>query len=65
MEERRILEEANIIINTKISILELSRLLHISREKIYKDIEKLKHIDINIYKEVKKALKSKKNVIQK
>ena len=60
MEKRRILEEANIIINTKISILELSKLLNISRKRIYNDIEKLKYIDINIYKEVKNVLKSKK-----
>ena len=63
MEKRRILEEANIIINTKISVLELSRLLGISQRKIHNDIEKLKDIDINIYKEVKKVLKSKKKVI--
>ena len=53
--KRRVIEEANILINTGMSVSELSRLIRISKSTIYNDIRyKLKDIDYNKYNDIKK-----------
>ena len=52
---RRVIEEANILINTGMSVKALSRLIGISKSTIYKDMKyKLKDIDYNKYCNLKK-----------
>lgn len=56
--ERRVLEEANIIINTEITLRDLARRLGISKSTIHKDMqERLITLDKDLYKKVKKVFK--------
>lgn len=55
---RRVIEEANIIINTEITLRSLAKRLGISKSTIHKDMqERLIQIDKNLYKKVKKVFK--------
>ena len=56
MMKRRVLEEANIIINTEITLRSLARRLGISKSTIHKDMqERLIIIDKNLYQKVQKV----------
>lgn len=56
--ERRVLEEANIITNTEITLRELAKRLGISKSTIHKDMqERLINIDKELYKKVQLVFK--------
>ncbi len=56
--ERRVLEEANIITNTEITLRELARRLGISKSTIHKDMQKrLVKLDKELYEKVQIVFK--------
>ncbi len=56
--QRRVIEEANIIANTDITLRQLARRLGISKSTIHKDMnERLLKLDKNLYKRVKNVFK--------
>ena len=56
--ERRVIEEANIIVNTKITLRELARKIGYSKSTIHKDMqERLKDIDQDLYESVQEVFK--------
>lgn len=51
--EKRIVEEANIIINTKTTIRDLSKLIGVSKSTIHNDMQnRLKHVNRELYNKV-------------
>ena len=51
--KRRVLEEANMIINTRMTIRDLSKIIGVSKSTIHSDMrERLKEIDKQLYLEV-------------
>ncbi len=55
---RRVIEEANIIINTEITLRELAKHLGVSKSTIHKDMqERLIQLDKGLYNNVKKVFK--------
>lgn len=61
--KRRVLEEANIIKNTKITLRELSRLIGVSKSTIHNDMkERLKLIDKSLFIDVNKIFSEHKNI---
>ena len=63
--KRRVLEEANIIKNTKITLRELSRLIGVSKSTIHNDMkERLKLIDKSLFIDVNKIFSEHKNIIK-
>ena len=56
--KRRVLEEANIIVNTETTLRNLARRLGISKSTIHKDMQiRLIKIDQNLYHKVQKVFK--------
>ena len=54
--KRRVLEEANIIVNTETTLRNLARRLGISKSTIHKDMQiRLIKIDQNLYHKVQKV----------
>ena len=54
--EKRVVEEANIIVNTKITLRELSKLIGVSKSTIHNDMKiRLKDIDNALFIEVNKV----------
>lgn len=54
--EKRIIEEANIIINTKITIRDLSKIIGVSKSTIHNDMQnRLKCINKELYDKVQKC----------
>ena len=55
--KRRVLEEANILINTRMSVNQLSKLIRLSKSTIYRDMKyKLKGIDYDKYNDIRKII---------
>ena len=53
----RIVDEANYIIGTGATIRETAKIFHFSKSTVHKDVsDRLKGIDICLYKKVKKVL---------
>lgn len=56
--KRRVVEEANIIVNTEITLRSLARRLGVSKSTIHKDMQiRLINIDKDLYKKVQKVFK--------
>lgn len=56
--KRRVVEEANIIVNTEITLRSLARRLGVSKSTIHKDMQiRLISIDKDLYKKVQKVFK--------
>lgn len=57
--KRRVLEEANSIIKTKMTIRELSKYFKVSKSTVHKDLsERLKKVDEELYEQVEVILKN-------
>lgn len=57
--KRRVLEEANSIIKTKMTIRELSKYFKVSKSTVHKDLsERLKKVDEELYEQVEVILKT-------
>jgi len=55
---KRVIEEANIIVNTEMTLRELARHLGISKSTIHKDMqERLLYLNKGLYKKVQKVFK--------
>lgn len=55
---KRVLDEANYIINTESTVREMSKVFNVSKSTVHKDLhERLFDIDYNLYINVKKILK--------
>ncbi len=55
----RIIEEANYIANTGATVRQTAKIFHFSKSTVHKDVaERLKKIDKELYKRVKKVLKT-------
>ncbi len=54
----RIIEEANYIANTGATVRQTAKIFHFSKSTVHKDVsERLKYVDKELYKQVKKVLK--------
>ena len=55
--KQRIIKEANYIIETGATVRDASKVFHFSKSTVHKDVaERLKFIDKELYKKVKKVL---------
>ena len=55
--KKRIIDEANYMLNTKQTVREISKVFKVSKSTIHKDLhEKLVHINKDIYNEIKEIL---------
>jgi putative DeoR family transcriptional regulator (stage III sporulation protein D) len=53
----RIIEEANYMVNTGATVRQTAKIFHFSKSTVHKDVaERLKFIDRELYKKVKKVL---------
>ena len=51
--EKRVIEEANYIINTKETVREISKVFNVSKSTVHKDLhDRLKYINIDIYNKI-------------
>lgn len=54
--KRRVLEEANIIINTKVTIRQLTKIIGVSKSTIHNDMQtRLRLVDKNLYDKVQRV----------
>jgi putative DeoR family transcriptional regulator (stage III sporulation protein D) len=53
----RIVEEAYYIVETGATVRQTAKIFHFSKSTVHKDVtERLKHIDLDLHKKVKKVL---------
>lgn len=56
--ENRVYEEAKYMIKTEKTIREIAKVYNVSKSTVHKDLQdRLKHIDLKLYKKVQKILK--------
>ena len=55
---KRVLEEANYMLNTKDTIREIAKVFNVSKSTVHKDLhERLQDINMNLYQEIDSILK--------